>query len=82
MKLARYGNIGEERPALLDARGNLRDLSSVVPDIGPKTLTAEALRKAGAELVVAPAQGEHDRVGDGERSLDRAGKVSDSPTAA
>ena len=35
MKLLRYGPPGQEKPALLDAEGRLRDLSAVVPDIGP-----------------------------------------------
>ncbi|MEU9287541.1 fumarylacetoacetate hydrolase family protein [Streptomyces sp. NPDC048275] len=33
MKLLRVGTAGAERPALLDAEGNLRDLSGIVPDI-------------------------------------------------
>ena len=33
MKLLRVGPAGEERPALLDAEGNLRDLSGLVTDI-------------------------------------------------
>jgi 2,4-didehydro-3-deoxy-L-rhamnonate hydrolase len=38
MKLVRYGNPGKEKPGLIDADGKLRDLSSVVPDIGPEQL--------------------------------------------
>jgi hypothetical protein len=38
MKLVRYGNPGKEKPGLIDADGKLRDLSSVVPDIGPGQL--------------------------------------------
>jgi 2,4-diketo-3-deoxy-L-fuconate hydrolase len=38
MKLVRYGNPGREKPGLIDADGKLRDLSSVVPDIGPEQL--------------------------------------------
>jgi 2,4-diketo-3-deoxy-L-fuconate hydrolase len=38
MKLVRYGNPGKEKPGLVDADGKLRDLSSVVPDIGPEQL--------------------------------------------
>ncbi|MBE7366241.1 fumarylacetoacetate hydrolase family protein [Ramlibacter pallidus] len=38
MKLVRYGNPGREKPGLVDADGKLRDLSSVVPDIGPEQL--------------------------------------------
>jgi 2,4-didehydro-3-deoxy-L-rhamnonate hydrolase len=38
MKLVRYGNPGREKPGLIDDDGKLRDLSSVVPDIGPEQL--------------------------------------------
>ncbi|GGO89140.1 fumarylacetoacetate hydrolase family protein [Wenjunlia tyrosinilytica] len=38
MKLLRVGPPGAERPALLDGNGTLRDLSGVVPDIGPALL--------------------------------------------
>jgi 2,4-diketo-3-deoxy-L-fuconate hydrolase len=38
MKLVRYGNPGKEKPGLIDADGKLRDLSSVVPDIGAEQL--------------------------------------------
>lgn len=43
MKLVRYGEPGRERPALLDADGVLRDLSSVVPDIAGATLGPDGL---------------------------------------
>jgi 2-keto-4-pentenoate hydratase/2-oxohepta-3-ene-1,7-dioic acid hydratase in catechol pathway len=45
MKLVRYGNAGKEKPGLVDAEGKLRDLSSVVPDIGPAQLDAKTLAK-------------------------------------
>jgi 2,4-diketo-3-deoxy-L-fuconate hydrolase len=51
MKLVRYGNPGKEKPGLIDADGNLRDLSGVVPDIGPQQLGQPGLariRKANA----------------------------------
>jgi 2,4-diketo-3-deoxy-L-fuconate hydrolase len=38
MKLVRYGKPGKEKPGLMDADGRLRDLSGVVPDIGPLQL--------------------------------------------
>ncbi len=41
MKLVRYGEIGHERPALLDDKGILRDLSAIVPDIAGETLLPE-----------------------------------------
>jgi 2,4-didehydro-3-deoxy-L-rhamnonate hydrolase len=45
MKLVRYGNPGKEKPGLVDAEGTLRDLSSVVPDIGPAQLGSVALAR-------------------------------------
>ena len=45
MKLVRYGNPGKEKPGLIDAQGMLRDLSKVVPDIGPAQLSAAVLAK-------------------------------------
>lgn len=38
MKLVRYGKLGKEKPGLIDAAGKLRDLSGVLPDIGPAQL--------------------------------------------
>ncbi|HET6828577.1 MAG TPA: fumarylacetoacetate hydrolase family protein [Ramlibacter sp.] len=45
MKLVRYGNPGREKPGLVDAEGRVRDLSGVVPDIGPAQLGAAALAR-------------------------------------
>ena len=45
MKLLRYGPAGKEKPGLLDATGALRDLSAVVPDIGPAQLSDAALAR-------------------------------------
>ncbi len=45
MKLVRYGNPGKEKPGLIDAEGKLRDLSSVIADIGPAQLGDAALAK-------------------------------------
>ena len=33
MKLLRYGDIGQEKPGILDTDGNLRDLSNIISDI-------------------------------------------------
>ena len=38
MKLARYGSTGNEKPAMLDAEGRLRDLSAHIGDIDPQSL--------------------------------------------
>lgn len=45
MKLVRYGNPGREKPGLVDAEGRVRDLSGVVPDLGPAQLGAAALAR-------------------------------------
>ena len=45
MKLVRYGNPGKEKPGLIDAEGKLRDLSGVVPDLGPAQLDPKVLAK-------------------------------------
>lgn len=60
MKLLRHGPRGQERPALLDATGTLRDLSTHLPhDLGPEALAPErlaALRALDpATLPVVPA---------------------------
>jgi 2,4-didehydro-3-deoxy-L-rhamnonate hydrolase len=43
MKLVRYGQEGSERPGLVDASGQLRDLSSHVPDIDGSTIGPDGL---------------------------------------
>lgn len=48
MKLCRYGNPGQEKPALVDSAGKLRDLSKVIGDIDPAALSPEALAKLAA----------------------------------
>ena len=48
MKLARYGAPGQERPALVDGDGRLRDLSGHCADIGPAELAPEALATLAA----------------------------------
>jgi 2,4-didehydro-3-deoxy-L-rhamnonate hydrolase len=45
MKLVRYGQPGKEKPALIDAAGKLRDLSSVLPDLGPAQLSEAMLAR-------------------------------------
>ena len=48
MKLLRYGPKSAEKPGLLDADGNIRDLSGYVADITPDQLYGEALEKLKA----------------------------------
>ena len=39
MKLVRHGNMGEEKPGLVDAQGRIRDLSKHISDINPQILS-------------------------------------------
>jgi 2,4-diketo-3-deoxy-L-fuconate hydrolase len=48
MKLLRYGAKGAEKPGLLDASGQVRDLSAHVTDIGGAALSPEGLRRLAA----------------------------------
>ena len=48
MKLLRYGPAGQEKPALLDAQGQLRSLAGHLPDIGPMQLTPASLKTLAA----------------------------------
>ncbi|KOT64845.1 MULTISPECIES: fumarylacetoacetate hydrolase family protein [Streptomyces] len=71
MKLLRVGQVGTERPALLDGQGALRDLSSLVTDIdGALLADAPALERIRA----AAAAGELPR-------LDPAGLRTGPPVA-
>ena len=45
MKLLRYGPAGSEKPGLLDAEGVVRDLSAIVQDITPATITDDGLAR-------------------------------------
>lgn len=45
MKLLRYGEPGAERPALVDAQGNLRDLTNVIDDLAGSALSPASLDK-------------------------------------
>ena len=45
MKLLRFGNIENEKPAVVDQDGNYRDLSSIIDDFNPETLNFETIKK-------------------------------------
>ena len=59
MKLCRFGPSGQEKPGIVDASGAVRDLSGVVADIGPETLSPTGLARlrdmAVDQLPLAPA---------------------------
>jgi len=62
MKLMRYGAKGAEKPGLVDAQGQVRALSGVIPDISAQTLSAQGLAQLRAldhsklPLVQAPGR--------------------------
>ncbi|MGD1879888.1 MAG: fumarylacetoacetate hydrolase family protein [Kiloniellaceae bacterium] len=45
MKLLRYGAVGQEKPGMVDRKGNLRDLSGHIADLRGSTLLPDALEK-------------------------------------
>ena len=48
MKLMRVGELGQEKPAILDNNGKIRDLSGHVADIGGAAISPEGLKKITA----------------------------------
>jgi len=64
MKLLRYGPKGQEKPGLLDAEGQIRDLSKVVDDIAGATLTEAGLAKLrGVDVATLPVVDGNPRIG-------------------
>ncbi|MBE7732069.1 fumarylacetoacetate hydrolase family protein [Devosia faecipullorum] len=64
MKLLRVGAKGAEKPAILAQDGSIRDLSSIVNDIGGEALTPEGLAKiAAADIDSLPKLDENQRIG-------------------
>jgi ureidoglycolate lyase len=64
MKLVRYGAPGAEKPGVLDADGQLRDLSDIVPDINGASLSPAGLAKiAGANPATLPIVRSNPRIG-------------------
>ncbi|UXS02700.1 fumarylacetoacetate hydrolase family protein [Agrobacterium tumefaciens] len=63
MKLMRVGKPGQEKPAILDAEGKVRDLSAHVKDIGGDAISPEGLKKIAAiDVTTLPVLNE-DRIG-------------------
>jgi 2,4-didehydro-3-deoxy-L-rhamnonate hydrolase len=48
VRLLRYGPAGHERPGLLDAEGIIRDLSGILDDITPDSLSRESIARLKA----------------------------------
>src|SRR5580692_2177762 len=48
MKLVRYGEIGKEKPGLVDKSGQIRDLSGHIKDLDGAAYSPEALKKLAA----------------------------------
>ncbi len=45
MKLLRFGEMGQEKPGILDSNGNIRDLSGHISDINGETISEDGLKK-------------------------------------
>jgi 2-keto-4-pentenoate hydratase/2-oxohepta-3-ene-1,7-dioic acid hydratase in catechol pathway len=64
VKLLRYGEAGSERPGMIDANGNIRDLSAHVKDIGGAALDPKALAElARIDPATLPAAEGKPRIG-------------------
>ena len=48
MKLLRFGDVGQEKPGILDGEGRMRDLSAVVADLAGDVLGRESLARLKA----------------------------------
>lgn len=64
MKLLRYGPVGQEKPGLLDAGGQVRDISAHVTDISSETLGSGLLETlASVDASSLPTVSAHERIG-------------------
>ncbi|MCA8867796.1 MAG: fumarylacetoacetate hydrolase family protein [Rhodobacteraceae bacterium] len=64
MKLVRHGASGREAPGILDASGQIRDLSNIIPDITGETLGADKLAKlSGLDPETLPKVASGTRIG-------------------
>jgi len=48
MKLLRFGPSGQEKPGVVDARGDVRDLSSIIPDLSGDALHPDSIDRLRA----------------------------------
>src|ERR1700761_4526180 len=64
MKLVRYGEIGKEKPGLVDKSGQIRDLSAHLKDLDGAAYSPESLKKlAGLDPASLPAVSGKPRLG-------------------
>ena len=64
MKLLRVGQKGNEKPAILDKNGKIRDLSSQIKDLIPDNLNFETILKLkNIDLEKLPELSKTDRIG-------------------
>jgi ureidoglycolate lyase len=64
MKLLRYGNLNQEKPAIIDDNGDMRSLEGIVDDINGATLSDESLKKLQAlDLSSLPLVDKNVRIG-------------------
>ena len=64
MKLLRVGNKGTEKPAVLDKKGKIRDISSHIKDLNPDYLNFESILKLkNIDLEKLPELSKTDRIG-------------------
>jgi 2,4-diketo-3-deoxy-L-fuconate hydrolase len=64
MKLVRFGDVGQEKPGLVDNGGGIRDLSSVVSEINGATLSPESLKRlASVDVTTFPEVATGTRLG-------------------
>ena len=64
MKLLRIGNKGEEKPAILDKNGKIREISSQIKDLTPNNLNFETILKLkNIDLEKLPELSKTDRIG-------------------
>ena len=54
MKLLRFGTKGAEKPGIIDAAGNSRDISGIVSDISPSVLEGELAKLRACDLEGLP----------------------------
>src|SRR6201996_6733598 len=64
MKLVRYGEIGKEKPGLVDKSGQIRDISAHVKDLDGEAYSPASLKKlAGLDAASLPAVSGKPRLG-------------------